>query len=261
MLNQIKVYRLGETKTNYQGCLMKIIEYNRSDDIIVEFQDDYKADVHSTYRNFTLGKIKNPYYPSVYGVGITGNKYPKSIDGKHTKEYSVWHGMIGRCYYEKYRNNNIAYKDSICCEDWLLYENFYEWLHSQENFDKWLVGNKWAIDKDILIKGNKIYSPETCCLVPQNVNSLFTKCDKNRGDCLIGVSQDDRYFVARCSNPLNNNKKEFLGAYFTEEKAFYSYKKRKEEIIKQVAQIEYNKGNITKECYNTMMSYEVEDAD
>lgn len=37
--------RLGQEKLNNQGSLMKIVEYNNSSDIVVEFQDDYKARV------------------------------------------------------------------------------------------------------------------------------------------------------------------------------------------------------------------------
>ena len=61
---------LQEEKYNNQGCLMKIVEYNKLNDIVVEFQDEYKTRVQTIYANFKSGSIKNPYYPSVYGVGI-----------------------------------------------------------------------------------------------------------------------------------------------------------------------------------------------
>lgn len=35
--------RLGEENVNHQGCLMKIVCYNRVDDVLVEFQDEYKG--------------------------------------------------------------------------------------------------------------------------------------------------------------------------------------------------------------------------
>ena len=95
--------------------------------------------------------------------------------------------MINRCFYEKIKEEHPTYKNVTCSEEWLLFENFYEWLHLQENFDKWYNEDKWCLDKDILVKGNKIYSPKTCCLVPQNVNTLFTKKNANRGKLPIGV--------------------------------------------------------------------------
>ena len=252
--------RLGQEQYNNENCLMKIVEYKNARDMIIEFQDKYKARVHTAYNNFLLGRVKNPYHPSIFNVGMIGEKYPISIGRKLIKEYKVWNSIIQRCFNEECKIKNSAYKGVTCCEEWLLYENFYEWLHSQENFDKWLVGDKWAIDKDILIKGNKIYSPETCCLVPMSVNNLFTKRDVYRGKLPIGVVEHGKGFRAQCNNPLTN-KREFSITYYTVEKTFKIYKIRKEEIIKQVAQEEYAKGNITKRCYEAMMNYEVEITD
>lgn len=256
--------RLGEERLSNQGCLMKIIEYNDAVDIIVEFQDEHKAKVHTQYTNFKRGNVKNPYYPSVYGVGITGNKYPTWIIGtdKHTKEYEIWMNMLIRCFDNKIKEKYPTYKDVSCCDEWLYYDNFYEWLHSQENFDKWYSNEKWHLDKDILIKGNKIYSSETCCLVPENVNKLFLKDDASRGSLPIGVTKDSKGygFVIRCMNPLTGNR-DYLGYHTNMEKAFQLYKQHKENLIKQVAQIEYDKSNITKKCYQAMMDYEVEITD
>lgn len=255
-----KIKRLGEMRYDKQNCLMKIVEYYSATDIIVEFQDKSKGRVHTTYGNFINLEIKNPYYPSVFGVGITGNKYPTKINRKHVAEYVAWHNIISRSYNEKDKNKNPTYENVTCCDEWLYYENFYEWLHSQPNFDKWLNGDKWAVDKDILNKGNKVYSPETCCLVPQNVNGLFVKNNIFRNDLPIGVVKNGDGFQAHCNNPFTH-KYENLGVYKTQDEAFYVYKTRKEEIIKQVAQIEFDKGNINKQCYESMMKYEVEITD
>lgn len=251
--------RLGEENVNHQGCLMKIVEYNRVDDILVEFQDEYKGVVHTQYKSFVRGNVKNPYYPMMLGVGMLGSKYPSKINDITTKEYQAWKGMIYRCFDTQTKNRNLAYMDAICCKEWLCFENFYEWLHSQENFDKW-NDDKWTIDKDILVKGNKIYSPETCCLVPNNVNALFINKSNYRGDLPIGVKRSHKSFIARCSNPITGNR-EYLGSYSTPSHAFLAYKKYKEDLIEQIAQIEYDKGNITKKCYNAMMGYEVEITD
>lgn len=252
--------RLGEEKTNNQGCLMKIIKYNNSMDIIIEFQDRYKAKIKTQYSHFLSGEIKNPYYKSVFGIGMVGNKYPKSINGKITKEYNTWSGMLRRCFDSKCKKEHPTYQNAICCDEWLLFENFYEWLHKQKNFDKWVSLDKSAIDKDILVKGNKIYSPETCCLVPMIINNLFIKSDASRNDLPIGVSKRNNGFLARCNNPITN-KRVCLGTYLTIEEAFLSYKQYKENLIKQVAKEEYDKGNIIKQCYNAMLNYTVEITD
>lgn len=249
--------RLGEEKLNNQGCLMKIIEYKDSMNLAIEFQDRYKTKIYTRYEHFIDGSIKNPYYPNVFGVGMIGSKYPSRINNIKTKEYKTWHAMLKRCFDENTKKQQPAYQNVTCCKKWLLYENFYEWLHSQENFNKWLNGERWCLDKDILVKGSKIYSPETCCLVPSNVNTLFVKNNVDRGDLPIGVGKRRDNFFVQLSNSLEN-KHEYLGTYQTLEKAFLTYKKRKEEIIKQVANIEYDLGNISKSCYEAMMHYEVE---
>lgn len=254
----IKISRLYEEKYNNQGCLMRIVECNNGTNITAEFQDKHKVKVHTNYNNFQKGLVKNPYHPSVYGVGIIGIKYPVSINSIRTKEYCVWHSLIKRCYDPKTREKQPTYQTVSICEEWLLFENFCDWLRSQPNFDKWLNGGRWALDKDILIKRNKVYSLDTCCLVPQNVNCLFLKREAQRGKYPIGVRYREDGFVAICRNPFLD-KAEEIGLYSTPENAFYQgYKPYKEDIIKRVAQIEYDNENITKECYEAMMNYVVE---
>lgn len=255
----MKEKRLYEEKLNNQGCLMKIVEYNDASNIVVEFQDKYRFKTNTIYGNFKSGSIKNPYYPSVYDIGITGIKYPRSKNCKITREYDTWIHMLQRSIDNKCKERQPSYDTVSCCDEWLNYENFYEWLHNQPNFHKWYSGKRWAVDKDILNKGNKIYSPENCCLIPQNVNCLFLKREAERGKYPIGVRyKNDVGFIAGCHNPFTN-KNEKIGSYSTPENAFYlGYKPYKEKIIKQVAQIEFDNGNITKECYEAMMNYEVE---
>lgn len=259
-----KESRLYEEKLNNQQSLMKIIEYNNNRDIIVEFQDEHKTKVRTTYQNFSVGEVKNPYYPNVFEIGMLGVKYPAKENGKNTKEYTLWFSMLERCYYKKFKEHRRTYENAFVCDEWLTYENFYEWLHKQPNFDKWLNEDRWCLDKDIVEKGNKIYSPNSCYLVPENVNLLFGKNDISRGDLPIGVTYHKRIgkYNARISKVGTNGKyREHLGYYNTPEEAFYVYKKAKESHIKQIAQLEYFNGNITKECYESMMKYEVEITD
>lgn len=257
----------GLEKENTRGCIMRIVKYNNCTNIVVEFQDSYKHQTSTSWKDFIKGNVKNPYYPQVLNVGMIGVKYPAKINKKHTKEYCAWYNILIRCYDKKFKEKYPAYKDVTVCEEWLLYENFYEWIHSQENFEKWLDEDRWAVDKDILVKGNKLYSPETCCLVPQNVNTLFIKCDASRGNLPVGVckNKNDNRYVAKIiygNNKNNNRAKATALLYPTPEDAFYlGYKPYKEAYIKQIAQEEYNNGNITKKCYNAMMAYEVEITD
>lgn len=262
--NNGRYNRLGLEKVNNQNSVMKIIEYNNAHDITVEFKDEYKSKVHAQWNNFVKGNIKNPYAPSVLGVGALGLKYPTTKDGKNIKEYELWYGMLERCFSEDFKNRYSTYTNVTCCEEWLLFENFYEWIHEQPNYCKCINENGWNVDKDILLKGNKIYSPETCCLVPWRINILFTKSDVARGKYPIGVTyyKPTNKYQARLSKVgIKGKYRKTLGYADTPEEAFQTYKKAKELYIKQVAQEEYNKGNITKQCYDAMMNYEVEITD
>lgn len=255
----LKEKRLGTTKLNSDGDLMKIVGYKDNKNVVVQFQDDYKYECVNSWKNFEKGSIKNPYHPSVYDVGIIGSKYPYSYNGKSNKEYITWKDMLRRCFNRK--GALPVYKNIVCCNEWLHYESFYAWLHSQENFDKWLDGNRWHLDKDILVKGNRIYSPDTCCLVPFYVNNLF-KVSGNKSELPVGVyynEKNNKKYYAKCRHPYINSKHIFLGSYWTILEASNAYKTYKENLIKEIAQEEYNKGNITKECYEAMMRYKIED--
>lgn len=253
-----KEERLGLEKINNQGCLMKIIEYNSSKDITIEFQDKHNYKKKCKWIEFINGSIENPYYPSVFNVGIVGDSVIK--DGnKKRKEYEAWYEIIKRSYSENLKNKRPTYKDVTCCKEWLYFDNFYKWIRSQENYDKWVNGNKWAVDKDIIKKGNKIYSPETCCLVSPQINSLFTKRQNYRGNLPIGVMLYNGKYCAQCND--GNGKSIHLGYFDNPIDAFYTYKKQKEKIIRDIAIKSFKDNEITKECYISMMNYEVDITD
>lgn len=256
---ELKDKYVGLKILNNQGCYMTITNYNARRDIEVTFDDTFHTVVKGIdLNNFKRGAVNNPNYPTVYGVGISGSKYPK----RGAKEYITWHGIIERCYNEKSqkRDRYKTYIGCTACEDWLFYENFYDWIHSQDNFSKWLQGD-FSIDKDIIQKGNKIYAPDVSCLVPSYVNNLFTKHQGARGNLPIGVDMN-KYgtYNVSINNPLTKEHLH-LGNFPTPEDAFYIYKKHKEQIIKDVAMKEYKEKNIIERCYESMMNYQVEITD
>lgn len=256
------INRIGEENINYQGNKMQIVKYNSSNDIEVEFQDKYLTKVHCSYKDFLYGSVKNPYYPEVYGIGMIGCKYNAFENGKDVREYKIWHSILQRCYDTKTHLKQPTYEECNVSDKWKVYENFYEWVHAQANYKQWLEGNRWTVDKDIICKGNKTYSENYCCLVPENVNALFTKRQNDRGNYPIGVYyyKAGNCFRAQCMNPLLN-KRVLIGSYDSPIDAFYAYKQYKEDIIKKIAQQEYEKGNIIEKCFESMMSYEVEITD
>lgn len=253
-----KTQRIGTIKENYQGCKMKVVRYENANDITIQFLDDYKTEINSSWFNFQTGGIKNPMFPTVCNVGIVGNEIPIVKHGQKIKEYQTWVNMIKRCY--KYHNTSRdqAYNDCSLDKDWLYFPNFYQWIISQPNYDKWKENSSWNIDKDILYKGNRIYSKNTCCLVPNYINQLFKSSKRIRGDLPIGVSKDsDGKIFAQCVDSFTGANK-FLGYFSTTDEAFIAYKTYKEKMIKQIAENEYKLNNITEECYKAMINYSVE---
>lgn len=257
-----KVDRTGETRTNNFGSKMIITEYRNSSDIDVYFEEYDWIFKGATYQSFKNGEIKCPYERRTYAVGYLGEgKYKASENGKDTRVYKTWNHMLERCYSEKYRENRSTYKDCKASKKFHNFQNFGEW--DDENYYQ-IEGEKMCLDKDILYKGNKIYSPETCIYVPQTINNLFTKRQNYRGDNLIGTyyHKRDKVYQAQCSliNPETRKSKcEYLGYYNTEVEAFEVYKYYKERNIKEVA--DYYKDKIPTKLYQAMYDYEVEITD
>ena len=179
-----------------------------------------------------------------------------------SKEYDAWNSIFKRCYSKSVKENRPTYINKVVCKDWVLYSKFLSWIQSQENYNKWLNNEGWCIDKDILQKGNVEYCAEKCLLVPEYVNCLFVKCDSHRGKYPVGVyyDKDSGKYKAQCQNPFDKKYKN-LGRFNTVEEAFKCYKDYKEKLIKEMAIKEYGVGNITKQCYDAMMKYEVEITD
>ena len=260
-MQRLKCDRLGEINHNKFGTKMKIIEYNNCSDITVEFQDEYKAKVKTNYFNFKNNTVRNPYDKETCGVGYIGvGEYKGYIKKRCTDAYQFWNGMITRCYDPYYINKYPTYKDCFVCEEWHNFQNFAKWY--EENYYE-INDESMCLDKDILIKRNKIYSPDTCVFVPNRINVLFTKRQNHRGEYPIGVSYVKRNnkLQSSCHTYDKENSKKcpkFLG-YFPLDKpfqAFYVYKQFKENYIKQVAD-EY-KDLIPKKLYDALYEWRVE---
>lgn len=246
-----KLDRTGEIGVNNDGERMTIVRYGGRRDIDVQFEDGTIVE-NRQYNNFKRGEIKNPFFPSVYGVGFIGVGDYKTCDenGKQTKCHGTWHDMHRRCYNHKLQEKKPTYKNCKVCKEWNNYQAFAKW----DNENYYEVGNeRMDLDKDILCKGNKVYSPDTCIYVPHSINSLFTKRDKCRGEYYIGVRKKGNKFEARLSK---GNGEIYLGLFNTPEQAFLAYKQAKEQYIKEVAE-EY-KEKIPYRLYEALMNYEVE---
>ena len=174
-----------------------------------------------------------------------------SFDKKVKKLTTVWRCMLERCNGTKTKELHETYKGCFVCDDWLLFSNFYNWATNPENGYKF----GYHLDKDIIVQGNKLYSPQTCCFVPQEINKIIVKSDYSRSNHQIGVSlQRTGKYLAYFSI---DSKRHVIGTFDTMEQASLAYKKAKEEHIQRTATKYFNNGKITKRVYESLMKYEV----
>ena len=246
---------------NYKDCVgkvckskssgdFKIVKYNNAKDVEIQFlKTGYEMVAHLT--RIRSGGVKDRYSPSVYDVGIVGTKYQSTINGVLTKEYEIWTGMLERCYSEKCQKKQPTYEGCEVSDNFKYYEYFYEWCNKQIGF-----GNEcWQLDKDLLTKGNKVYSENSCVFIPSDINLLLTKRTASRGEYLIGICWDKRYKAFKAQINKNNEGKKHLGYFNTELEAFNAYKEAKETYIKE--QANKWKDKIDERAYNALMKYEV----
>lgn len=246
-------------KVKYEGKLfptkqsgnLEVLEYVSATEVTVRFiETGYTTKCRLA--NIISGQIKDRLKPSVYGVGIVGEKYPLE-NGKQSKEYNVWVRMLDRCY-STTNDTRKTYEGCEVTSSFRYFPFFKEWCHNQVGF-----GEKgFALDKDILVKGNKVYSPETCCFVPREINSLFVKRDKLRGEYPVGVCFHkplNKYVSKLSAYGRSRN----LGYFSSVSEAFYVYKEAKETHIKEVAN--KWKDQIDQRVYEALMNWEVDITD
>lgn len=244
-----KLERLGEKHITNEGYEIEIIEYFNKKECSIIFINGTILK-NRKYKDIAEGRVKNPYHPSIYGIGYFGEGiYKTKIEDKSRKAYSAWNNMLKRCYTEIHHLAQPSYAECSVVEGWHNFQVFAEWF--EENYIE-----DFALDKDILIKGNKVYSPETCCFVPMKINSLFTKRQNDRGSLPLGVRSTKGGYVAQISI---NKKVTHLGTFSTPEEAFQAYKAAKERYIKEIANS--CKSEIRFEVYSAMCNYKVEITD
>jgi hypothetical protein len=245
--------KIGTTYITNEGYKIEIIECFSYNNCTIKFENGLIINkVH--FGSIEKGQVKNPYHPNNYGVGYIGiGKYKPVVDRKCTHGFNKWCNIIERGYSSLLKVKQPAYKDCTVDEHWHNFQNFAQWF--EDNWKPHMEG--WALDKDILVKGNKIYSPKTCCFVPSEINSIFVKNNINRGDCVIGVSKYKNKYRAFVNT--NSTKIRYLGTFETELEAFEAYKTAKELWIKELA--DKWEDQIDPKVYKAMYDYKVEITD
>ncbi len=186
----------------------------------------------------------------MYGTGYNTQGIHKARLGNNfNKTYYVWKNMIQRCYCHETQIKHPTYKDCTVCPEWHDYQVFAEWYTNHEYY-----GLGYQLDKDLLNQGNKIYSPDTCCLVPKELNILLNDSAKARGEYPQGVSfhkKSGKY----CAQININGKRKHIGLFICPDKAYIAYKVAKEHYVKQKAN-EW-RDRIAPEVFDALMSWKL----
>lgn len=196
----------------------------------------------------------------LHKFGVVDFSGKVTTGGKRNKDYSLWASMLQRCYSENTNARKGVYIGCSVSENFKSYSYFSLWCQEQNGYkSKDCNGKVWQLDKDLLVKGNKVYSEDTCVFVPQQINALLTKRQNLRGDHPIGTSLNRKSgkFQANCKN--GDGKLIYLGLHNTPQEAFQAYKVFKEAVIKEVA--DKYKGQLDPRAYQTLMTYQVEITD
>lgn len=173
----------------------------------------------------------------VCNIGINDADYPitnnKKVLGKNKQIwicpfYLTWVNMLARCYKLEVMNKQSTYKDCLVCEEWLTFSNFKAWMEQQDWEGK-------QLDKDLLVIGNKVYGPNTCCFVTRQINNFLTERGKSRGLWPLGVSlhrASGKYLAQVQSLGKATN----LGKFDTPEEAHLAWKKAKYALALKLAE-------------------------
>lgn len=174
----------------------------------------------------------------VYGIGISDKgKHLASINRQNTKSYYTWQNMLQRCYDAKFHEKYPTYIGCAVHSEWLSFQNFAEWFEG--NYPK--DGNKYQLDKDLKIIGNKVYSPDACLFTSRQVNVFTTDRSAARGAFMIGTHwhKGHKKFAALCQNPFTS-KREHLGYCANKLQAHLAWRKRKSELAYELAMVQDN---------------------
>lgn len=181
--------KAGDVFSTTRGGDVTVIAYENKANILVRFNDEHAYEVNVESGNLRKGSIRNPYAPTHCGVGYIGvGKYWFKRDKVETSAYKKWTCMLTRCYSELELVKYPTYRECSVHSDWHNFQKFAEWYYSQEHCD-----TDYQLDKDLLIDGNKIYSADTCTLLPAIINTLLLDCEASRGDLPVGVSFNKQY--------------------------------------------------------------------
>jgi hypothetical protein len=229
-MKKLKGIESGQIIPTYSCGDVLVLNIHSKSSVDIMFLD-YPCELKVRSGSLRTGMVKNPMRPTIYKVGFFGIG-PYKLE----KTYRTWSNMLQRVYEPPTEGHARQYAGTSVHTHWHNFQNFAAWYETQINRFG-LVDFEWHLDKDLLIPGNRIYGPDTCCIVPLAVNMLFTDHAFARGNLPMGVSKSGNNYRAKVSQ---NGKIKWLGSYPTIRLAQLSYWKAKFEAIQMTSVMYWN---------------------
>ena len=218
-----------------------VIDYIDKNNVKVRFENGYVT--FCAAGNLRKGNVRNPFIPVLFNVGFSGEGSFSYTS--HKKIFRAWGDMLTRCYSETFHSKQPTYLGCTVDERWHNFQNFAADYLQMTGSDL-----DWQLDKDLLVRKNKIYSNETCCLLPHALNMAIQYESRNEFEPGVYTVRDK--FTA---NIQINGKNKNLGTFLLEHEAGLKYKSVKEDYVKELSN--KFKDLLDPKVYNALINWEV----
>ena len=246
---------VGQYYYTNSGARIQIVDYQNNKHVKYQFDNGHTG--WAALRFIKKGMIGDPYFMNCYGGYFGSGPY-----NEDDKAYDAWNSIMTRCG-DTRKVIMYGYEDVTVCEEWKCYQTFAEWYHAYLSKLNPNCPEAYHIDKDIFQwnQQNKIYSPNTCCLIPARLNKVLENLHgkPNRFGLPVGVNAaaNGRYraSISIYENGIGRNYP--LGVYNTVEEAFNAYAIAKKDRILKIAKDFYDMGYILPEVYMAIQNIEI----
>lgn len=239
----------GVTYPNGSGSLT-VLKYEKAIKILVKHNDEYGHEMWTQADRIRKGVVRNPFEKHKNGLSFTGYGYCCNLDKElRYVIYGLWNGVVSRTDNRSCGKNRTrdTYTDATMSEKWYNFQDFCKFVCENKYYQ---IG--FHLDKDLLVKGNKHYSANTCCFLPQIINGgIAINYDTGNG-LPVGVNRKGDYYEAAISY---RGKRKRIGAYATIEEASAAYVVAKEAYVKELA-LEY-KDQIEPRAFEALLNWTV----
>lgn len=237
----------GKHYENKRGVKFKILDYVNKQKVKIVFEEPF---VHTKWveaKHIRNGfGIRSPYEKLILGAGCLGEGVYNSKNS--VDAYSVWHNMLKRCYSKAFQGRHPSYVGCTVCDEWLNFQVFAEWYYNHESY-----GFGYDLDKDLLVDGNRIYSPEFCCMLPEELNVFISKRGNSENGLPTGVQRQGVDTFRADFGRFGRS--HYIGAFNNIDDALIAYKKAKRGVFLELT--EKWKYLVAVDVYESILNFEV----